>query len=214
MKLTHHGHACVTIENESGGSRLMIDPGSLASDLTGVARPDTVLVTHRHEDHLDFAQLAKVAPDAATRVFVPADALDDVRAAGTADVRLLAPGEVDGVRGFAVTAYEQPHEVIYETLPLPQNIALMIEGRIFHPGDSLQRPEGRVDVLLLPLGAPWLKLSEVIDFARDVAPRIVVPIHQGGLAEAHRRLHGGLLAKLLPEGTELVIPAVGEALAV
>ena len=44
--------------------------------------------------------------------------------------------------------------------------------RVYHPGDSLTLPPADVDLLLLPVSAPWLKVSECIDFARDVgAPR-------------------------------------------
>lgn len=208
MKLTHHGHACVTIHSDAGDS-ILIDPGSLAADLTGLARPGAILITHKHEDHLDPAQLVRVAPDGDIAVFAPADAQEEVRGAGVTDVRVLAEGAVEGVPGFTITAFAQPHEVIHPVLPLPENIALTIEGRIHHPGDSLRAPEGGVDVLLLPIGAPWLKLSEVIDFARAVAPRVVIPIHQGGLAEAHRRLHIGLLTKLASEGTTVVVPEIG-----
>ncbi len=37
-------------------------------------------------------------------------------------------------------------------------------------------------MLLLPTGAPWLKLSEAVDYLRAVAPRTAVPIHEAVLA--------------------------------
>ena len=48
---------------------------------------------------------------------------------------------------------------------------------MFHPGDALTVPEDRVPVLLLPLVGPWLKTSEMIDYAREVAPQRAYAIH-------------------------------------
>jgi hypothetical protein len=49
---------------------------------------------------------------------------------------------------------------------------------VFHPGDALTVPEDRVPVLLLPLVGPWLKTSEMIDYARTVAPQRAYAIHE------------------------------------
>jgi hypothetical protein len=40
-------------------------------------------------------------------------------------------------------------------------------------------PQDRVPVLLLPVSAPWLKTSEMIDYAREVAPQRAYAIHDG-----------------------------------
>jgi hypothetical protein len=40
-------------------------------------------------------------------------------------------------------------------------------------------PEDRIATLLLPANAPWLKVSEMIDYAREVAPRRAYAIHDG-----------------------------------
>ena len=66
-------------------------------------------------------------------------------------------------------------------------------------------PGREVDVLLVPIGAPWLKVSEAIDYVRQVAPRVAIPIHQGGLAPAHQQLHTHLLRTFSHEGTEVVV---------
>jgi hypothetical protein len=43
-------------------------------------------------------------------------------------------------------------------------------GEIFHPGDALTVPEDP-GATLRPGDAPWLKLSEMVDYAREVRPR-------------------------------------------
>jgi hypothetical protein len=44
-------------------------------------------------------------------------------------------------------------------------------------------PEQPVDTLLLPVYAPWCKISKVIDFVRAVKPRLAVPIHDALLSD-------------------------------
>src|SRR5690606_5574541 len=55
---------------------------------------------------------------------------------------------------------------------------------VFHPGDALTVPEATPDVLLLPVSAPWLKVAECIDYAREVAADRAVAIHDAVYSEA------------------------------
>jgi L-ascorbate metabolism protein UlaG (beta-lactamase superfamily) len=48
-----------------------------------------------------------------------------------------------------------------------------------HPGDALFIPPEPVDVLALPAAAPWLKISEAVEYLRAVKPSRAIPIHQG-----------------------------------
>jgi hypothetical protein len=58
------------------------------------------------------------------------------------------------------------------------------EPTFFHPGDTYEHaPEG-VDVLAVPLAAPWGKVSETVDFVRRVSPGVLFPIHDCTIAEA------------------------------
>ena len=51
MRITHLGHACLLVE--MADTRLLIDPGTFADDLSDVRDLSAVLVTHQHPDHLD-----------------------------------------------------------------------------------------------------------------------------------------------------------------
>ena len=55
----------------------------------------------------------------------------------------------------------------------------MYKRQVLHPGDALSVPDKGIDTLLLPVSAPWLKLADVIDYVRAVAPRVALPIHDG-----------------------------------
>jgi L-ascorbate metabolism protein UlaG (beta-lactamase superfamily) len=81
------------------------------------------------------------------------------------------------------------HAVIHPEIPLIDNTSYLIgdaghPARLMHPGDALFTPGEEVDVLALPAAAPWMKVSEAIEYLRAVNPARAVPIHQGILQEA------------------------------
>jgi L-ascorbate metabolism protein UlaG (beta-lactamase superfamily) len=90
-------------------------------------------------------------------------------------------------------------------LPGSDNNGYLIDGLVLHPGDALDPPRTDVDVLLVPAAGPWTKIGEGIDYVRTLAPRVVIPIHQGGLAPAHQHMHHQLLRNLAPDGTEAIV---------
>ena len=65
------------------------------------------------------------------------------------------------------------------------------EPTLYHPGDAYDGEPGDVDVLAVPLNAPWARVAETIAFVRRVAPRQIIPIHDALLSEAGRRLYLG-----------------------
>jgi hypothetical protein len=62
------------------------------------------------------------------------------------------------------------------------NIGLEVGG-LYQPGDSLDMPGMKVETLLAPMQASWLKTAEAISFIPAVAPRRAVGIHDGQINE-------------------------------
>jgi len=83
------------------------------------------------------------------------------------------------------------------------NNGYLIDGTTLHPGDSFTPPPGELDVLLLPTGAPWLKLSDAVDYLRAVEPRTAVPIHEAVLSRP--AMHYGMFENLGPAGTTVQV---------
>jgi L-ascorbate metabolism protein UlaG (beta-lactamase superfamily) len=210
MHLTHLGHACVLIEID--GTGVLIDPGSL-STATNARGVDAMLFTHSHVDHLDTGAVAELL-----RSNSPSDIVADAASAqilhdsGIRDVTVVdTPGTAQlDVGGVGISATTVPHASIHCDLPSPVNNTYLLGDTILHPGDAFWKPDRPVPVLLLPIGGPWMKLSESIDYLRAVSPQVAIPIHQGGLAAAHRALHFDLLTKLAPAGTRLLPLTEGE----
>ncbi len=93
-------------------------------------------------------------------------------------------GDALEVAGFSVHVYGTEHAPIHQDIPLPVNNGFLVDGELFHPGDSFTIPEDRVCTLLLPISAPWLKAGEMIDYFRAVAPARGYAIHDAILNEA------------------------------
>ena len=67
---------------------------------------------------------------------------------------------------------------------------MLVNDEFYYPGDSYAVPKG-VDVKLLaaPLGAPWLKIGEAMDFVLAVAPRQAFGTHDMALSVIGRTQH-------------------------
>jgi L-ascorbate metabolism protein UlaG (beta-lactamase superfamily) len=208
VQIVHFGHSCVLAE--TGSARLLIDPGSFSSGFEELSGLDAILITHAHPDHLDTDRLpALLAANPGAELVVDAGSAE---ALGDVAHRVVRPGEQFEIAGAAVEVIGGDHAVIHPDIPMIPNNGYLLDGSVLHPGDSFTPPGRQLDALLLPTGAPWLKLSEAVDYLRAVAPGVAVPIHQAVLAMPE--MYYGHFRNLAPRGTELVVAAHGEPLTV
>jgi L-ascorbate metabolism protein UlaG (beta-lactamase superfamily) len=98
-------------------------------------------------------------------------------------VTVVSAGEEFVAHGFTVRALGGQHALIHAELPVVTNLGYLVEGAVYHPGDSFSVPEAEVDTLLLPVHAPWSKVGEVLDFLISVRAPRVHQIHDGLLNE-------------------------------
>lgn len=186
MLLTKYTHACVRLEQD--GRVLVLDPGVFSESATALAGADAVLITHEHADHYDGDALTTaLAESAELIVYAPAGVARDlrVRAPGH-DGQILdaAPGDTFTAAGFAVQCFGGQHAVIHPTMPIVANVGYLIDDDVYHPGDALTVPDGvSVGTLLVPVHAPWSKVSEVVDFVVSVRAPQAFQIHDGLLNE-------------------------------
>ena len=180
---------------------ILIDPGSWSSDFEDLSGLDAIVVTHQHADHLDrgrFAGLVRSNPDATI-------VTDPQSAALLADDGLTVTSWDDGViqvGDVSLSAHGNEHAFNHSRVPQVANVGVKVsaagEPVLFHPGDAYDAAPGMIDLLAVPINAPWTAVRDSIDFVRRIAPRSIVPIHDGllspegrGLYLQHIGTHGG-----------------------
>jgi L-ascorbate metabolism protein UlaG (beta-lactamase superfamily) len=194
MRMTKLGHSCVRLERD--GRAIVLDPGIWSGE-EPLAGASAVLITHEHADHIDAAIVrAALERDAALELWT-----NDAVAGQFADlgrrVHALGHGDAFSAAGFDVRVYGREHAQIHPDIPIVPNIGFAIDGKVFHPGDSFTVPAEPVEVLLLPVSAPWLKAAETFSYARAVRPRMSYAIHDEILNVNGIRLIGQLADGLL-----------------
>jgi L-ascorbate metabolism protein UlaG (beta-lactamase superfamily) len=200
MRITHLGHACLLVE--AGGQRILLDPGAFSPGFAGVTGLDGILITHQHPDHVDLQRLPallEINPQA--RLYAEPQAGAVLQEAGIV-AEHTAAGEVLTFGPVRVTPVGQLHALINEALPRIGNLGLVLrtdgEPSLFHPGDAYDGEPGEVDILALPLNAPWTASRDTIAFAHRISPGFCIPIHDALLSAIGRRLYLSQVKSLGP----------------
>ena len=202
MKLTKFEHACFTVTKDN--QTVVVDPGSWSTDFIPTADIVAVVITHEHADHFFEAQLEKIAQVAPTAVVVAHESI-------TANMTVLSTrpteaGKTVEVGPFSLTFYGGDHAIIYDGYPQIANLGVLINDAIYYPGDSFALPEKQVDTLALPVSAPWMKLSESMDFCKEVNARLVFPTHDAILSDAGKLVVDKLLGGVASQYQRLAEP--------
>lgn len=190
MRVTKHEHAYLTLDKND--ETLVIDPGVFAADLGDLDGVVGVIITHEHADHWTPAHLRTLAER-----FPGVPMLTTAATARDAPVEMtvVSPGDTATLGSFSVRFLGGTHNEIHSSIPLVDNVGVLVDGAFYYPGDSYAVPDGvDVRVLAAPVGAPWLKIGEAMDFVLAVAPQHAFGTHDMTLSEAGRGMHRDRLA--------------------
>jgi L-ascorbate metabolism protein UlaG (beta-lactamase superfamily) len=196
MQLTHFGHSCLLAQFDR--TSILFDPGTFAHGFEGITGLSAIIITHQHPDHVDVARLPELLegnPDAA--LYADAQTAEQLGARCQA----VQVGDELSVGELTIRAVGGRHAVIHPEIPVIQNNSYLVDdgehrARLMHPGDALFVPDEPVDVLAAPAAAPWMRISEAIDYLRAVAPTHAVPIHQGIVAPEARGIYYGRFTEM------------------
>ena len=205
MRLAKFGHSCLLVEE--GGARVLLDPGSFSEGFEELEGLTAVCFTHQHVDHLDTERLrALLDRNPGVRVVGDDGSAEALGEAG-AGVEVVRDGDELALGGVGISVIGRDHAVVHPDVPVVPNVGYLVGGRLFHPGDALTVPAQPVEVLAVPAGAPWLKVSEAVDYLRQVRPRVAVPVHEKLLSAAGTSVHYRQLEQLGGRGgtTEFLV---------
>ncbi|PZU37018.1 MAG: MBL fold metallo-hydrolase [Microbacterium sp.] len=203
MRLTKHEHAALLLEHEGKG--LIIDPGAFSTPFPEMSHVVAVVLTHEHPDHWTPEQLDRIrraSPD--VPIYGPAGVAG---AASDHGVTVVESGDTVEIGPFTLRFFGGEHAIIHESLPQVQNVGVLVNDTLYYPGDSYTVPEGvEVNVLAAPLGAPWLKIGDAMDFVLAVAPRRAFGTHDMTVSVIGRDMHRARLQWATAQGGGEFIP--------
>ena len=197
MRITKHEHACLRLESE--GRQLIIDPGSFTLPLDDLNGLVAIVLTHEHPDHWTPEQLRRLrdyAPDAP--IYGPAGV---ATAAAEFGVIAVSPGDTVTVEPFHLEFFGGTHAVIHESIPTIDNVGVLVNDEFYYPGDSYAVPgKAQVRLLAAPVGAPWLKIGEAMDFVLAVKPARTFGTHDMTLSRIGLQMGRARLAWATEQG--------------
>lgn len=197
MNIVKYEHACFTVEKS--GQLIIIDPGVFTTDFITPENVVAVIVTHEHADHLDLEQLAAIADkNPEVMIFGPESVTAKLESLPNHPVMT---GDVIEVGPFSLEFHGSHHAIIHGSIPSIPNLGVLINELIYYPGDAFTLTHKPVDTLALPIAAPWLKVSEAIDFMNLIKPRLAFPTHDKILSPEGKTIVDRLLdAKAQEQG--------------
>lgn len=205
MRVTKYGHSCLHVTE--GSASVLLDPGAFSSGFESLTGLTAVLITHQHFDHVDADKLSTLlTANPGATVYADAQTAAALGGKGIEVTTVQAADEFDV--GVPVSVYGARHAVIHKDIPVISNVAYLIDGRLLHPGDSFTEIDRPVEILALPVSAPWMAVKEAVEYVRSVSPSYVVPIHEQVLARP--AMVYGMLEPLIPGSARWVLMDDGQ----
>jgi len=181
------------------GKTIYVDPVGGAEPYAGLPRPDLVLITDIHPDHLNADTLATmegapvVAPQAAYD-----QAPDNIKSMIST---IMGNGDTATVDGIGIEAMPM-YNITEERLKYHQKgrgngyLLTLGDERVYIAGDTEAIPEmlalKDIDVAFIPMNLPYtMTVEQAAEAVRTFRPAIVYPYHyRGSDVEEFRRLVG------------------------
>lgn len=174
---------------------IYIDPVGGAELYQQYRKPDYILITDIHGDHMDSKTIEAVKTNA-TVLVAPGAVAEQLNLADTSRTRILSNGqesEYHGIRIKAVPMYNLPEDASSRHVKGRGNgYVLTIGGkRIYISGDTEDIPEMRnlknIDIAFVCMNLPYtMDIKQAADAVLEFKPRIVYPYHfrgQNGLSD-------------------------------
>jgi L-ascorbate metabolism protein UlaG (beta-lactamase superfamily) len=182
--LGHDGYRII-----AGDKTIYIDPFQLSKAQQNRNDADILLISHNHFDHLSMDDLKNVVGKK-TSIVAAKECVDQLKGAGAAEIKGVAPGDRMTVQGMpieAVAAYNINKKFHPKA---DRKVGFVITAgnmRIYHTGDTDDIPEMssvKPDIALVPVSGTYVMTAE--EAARAVNEKIkpsklAIPMHYGAI---------------------------------
>jgi L-ascorbate metabolism protein UlaG (beta-lactamase superfamily) len=167
MRITKYEHACFVAS--IADKKLVVDPGSFTVPLPDSNNVVGVVITHEHADHWTPEHLQRIKDNSpGVRFFAPAAV---AAAASDFEFTVVKAGEKIDLEPFTLEFFGEKHAQIHSSIPIVDNVGVLINGSVFYPGDSFTLGPVGVDLLAVPASAPGLKIGDVMDYVIEAKPK-------------------------------------------
>ena len=180
MKIKKIGHCCFVLEPKEG-TRIMTDPGAFSTMQVEEKNINAVIITHEHQDHLHVESLKEVLKNNPKAIVITNTAVGKILSENNIKYIKIEENSTYDLNGVNISGFGSKHAEIYGTYGQVQNTGYMID-KLCYPGDAFEHPNMPVDILALPVAGPWMRARDAIDYAKDIKPRIVFPVHDAILS--------------------------------
>ena len=188
LAITHLGHGSLELTYKD--KVIQVDPYSAVIDYAKRPKPDLILITHDHYDHLDKKALNQIGTDGIPIVASPAAAAQ--LTSNTIALRNGQTTERAGITVEAIPAYNVKHNKPDGTPFHPKGVGngyvlTFADKTLYIAGDTEDIPEmnelkGKIDVAFLPKNMPYTMDDEMfVHAAKMIAPKVVYPYHYSEL---------------------------------
>jgi len=179
MKITKFGHCCLLIEEK--GIRIIIDPGNYSTQQNNLKNIDIVIITHNHQDHFLMDSMKAILKNNPKVKIITNESIGMLLEKENIACSIVENGESISEKGILIEGFGEKHALIHSSRPSIQNTGYLIANKFFYPGDAFINPQKQIDILALPVSAPWETIAESVDYALELKPKICFPVHDGGI---------------------------------
>lgn len=180
-------HATVVLQSRD--TVIYVDPVGGGRRFEGLPRPDVILVTDIHGDHLNADTLSAVAQES-TRIIAPKAVVEKLPDGLSKKAVTLANGEKRTVAGIEVEAIPMynltPERMRFHDKGRGNGYVVTLDGkRVYFSGDTEDIPEMRalkdIDVAFVCMNLPYtMDVEHAADAVRAFRPKVVYPYHFRG----------------------------------
>ncbi len=164
-------------DRENKTVRIMTDPGAWSVSQNEEKDIDFIFITHEHQDHFHLDSLKIVLKNNPKAKVVTNRAVGKLLDTEKIPHELLEHGGEGEYGGVHIEGFGENHATVYQDFGQVQNTGYLFADRFFYPGDAFYNPNKPVEILALPVAGPWVKLSEAIDYAKLLKPKVCFPVH-------------------------------------